>query len=207
MLGHRALADAEPPCHALVRTAFREQAEHLALSLGQPRRAETRRGCAEHPAHHFGIEHGTAGRDAPQRARDLAEVGDPVLEQIADTARVVADQLERVARLDVLAEHEYADLRVRPADRHGRSEPIVGMRGRHPDVGHDHVGLMRADLADEVVGVTGLRDDLEAVRLEHARLPLAQQGVVVGQDDAERALVQIGRHDPIETLPPVERYG
>jgi hypothetical protein len=147
------------------------------------------RGAAEHPAHHFGVEHGAAAGHAPERVRELVEVGDPVLEQVADAARVVADQLERVGRLDVLAEHEHADLGVRPPDRHGRAEAVVGVRGRHADVDHGGVGAMGADLADEVVGVARLRDDVEAVRLEHARQPLEQQGVIVGDDHPEPGFV------------------
>ena len=59
------------------------------------------------------------------------------------------------------------------------------------------VGTVHADLDQQFVGVTGLRDDVEAVRLEHAGVPLAQQGVIVGHNDAKPALAHFGFHDGI----------
>ena len=49
-----------------------------------------------------------------------------------------------------------------------RAQAVVGVVGRHPHVDDRDVGLVRADLAHQVVGVARLRDDLEARVLEHA---------------------------------------
>ena len=57
------------------------------------------------------------------------------------------------------------------ADDARRLQALVGVRGRHADVDHDDVGAVRADLAQQVVAVAGLADDLEAGLLEHPAMP------------------------------------
>ena len=59
--------------------------------------------------------------------------------------------------------------------------------GRHPDVDDGDVGLVRADLAQEVLGVTRLAGHLEAGLLEQPREALAQQHGVLGDDDPDRS--------------------
>ena len=51
---------------------------------------------------------------------------------------------------------------------------------------------MRADLAQQVLGVARLAGDLEARLLEQARETLAQQHGVIGQHDAERVAHERG---------------
>ena len=89
-----------------------------------------------------------------------------------------------------------------------RAQPLVGVRRRHADVDDRDVGLVGADLAQQVLGVAGLGDDLEARLLEQARDALAQQHAVVGEDDAHgtSALTVVpspGRRVDLEA--PVER--
>jgi hypothetical protein len=57
------------------------------------------------------------------------------------------------------------------------------MRGGHPDVDDDEVGLVLADELEEPVGVCGLTDNVEAGPVEQAREAFAQQDVVVCDDD------------------------
>ena len=64
------------------------------------------------------------------------------------------------------------------------AQAVVGVVGRHADVDDRDVGLVRADLAQQVLGVAGLRHDLEAGVLEQARGALAQQDGVVGDHDS-----------------------
>jgi hypothetical protein len=58
--------------------------------------------------------------------------------------------------------------------------------GRHLHVGDDDVGLVRTGLAQQVGGVGGLRDDLDAALLEDADEPGPQQGLVFGDEHAQR---------------------
>ena len=98
---------------ALVRAPLGHQLEHLALA----RRERLERVLAAAPAEHVGddrrVQHRPAGGDAPHGVGEQLEVRHAVLEQVADAGGVVADQVDRVALLRVLAEHEHADVRLR----------------------------------------------------------------------------------------------
>ena len=65
------------------------------------------------------------------------------------------------------------------------AQALVGVGRRHPDVDDRDVGLVGADLAQQVLGVAGLAGDLEARLLEQAGEALAQEDGVVGDDDAK----------------------
>ena len=72
------------------------------------------------------------------------------------------------------------------ADLLGGAQALVRLRRRHPDVDHRHVGLVHGDVTEQVVGVAGLRHDVEAGVVEQPRHALAEQHGVVGEDDADR---------------------
>src|SRR5713226_5401504 len=63
------------------------------------------------PAHELrdnaGVERGAALGDSLDRGDEVGEVVHPVFQQIADPFGAVLQQLERVALLDVLREHEH----------------------------------------------------------------------------------------------------
>ena len=120
------------------------------------------------------------------------DVGDAVLEQVADARGVVGEQLARVGLLDVLREHEHADPGQLGADLLGGAQALVGVGRRHAHVDDRDVGLVGADLAQQVLGVAGLADDLEAGLLEQAHDALAQQHRVVGDDDPHRVNLPSG---------------
>ena len=64
-----------------------------------------------------GIEHALAGGDARDRIGEHRDVGDAILEQVADPAREAVEQPQRVGGLEVLREQQHRDLRVLLADR------------------------------------------------------------------------------------------
>src|SRR6185295_19104487 len=61
-----------------------------------------------------------------------------------------------------------------------RPEPFVGVRGRHADVDHRDVRLVPAHLAQKLLAVAGLRDDVESRGIEDAHDSLAKQDGIVG---------------------------
>ena len=71
-----------------------------------------------------------------------------------------------------------------PPDLQRGRDAVPRERGRHPDVGHDDVGLMRPDLLEQVVAVARLGDHLEALVPEDAGDALSEQDVVLGDDQA-----------------------
>ena len=145
------------------------------------------RRAADEAVDDLGIERGAAGRDAFDRLDEVGDVPHAILEQVADSRGVVSDELEHVRRLDVLREHEYGDRRVRAPDLRGGDQPVVRVPRRHADVDDRDVREVGADLEEQVVGVPCAADDLVPRVLEQRCDPLAQQRVVVGDHDAERA--------------------
>src|SRR5690606_42046794 len=89
----------------------------------------------------------------------------------------------RVAFLDVLGQHEDADLGPAGADRHGGAEAVVGVGGRHADVDDAEVGAVALDDLDEALGVADGGDDLVAGVVEEADEPGPQQHRVLGDHD------------------------
>ena len=77
------------------------------------------------------------------------------------------------------------------AQLHRRAQAVVLVARRHLHVDHGDVGPVRERPAQEVVGVAGLGDDVEAGLGEQPRDALAQQDVVLADHDA-----QGGRHGP-----------
>src|SRR5215208_3358683 len=84
----------------------------------------------------------------------------------------LADEVERVACLEELGQHEDADVGQLLADLLGRPDPVVGRVGRHLDVRHHQIGLVRPRLAEQVGRVGRDGDHLVAAVLEHADDPL-----------------------------------
>jgi len=93
VLLHGALGDHEPVGHALVRPARGHQREHLPLPLRE-HLAAVAVARTEEAGDDLGIERRAAGRHAPHRLDERADVGDAVLEQAADAARVLGQQRE-----------------------------------------------------------------------------------------------------------------
>src|SRR5262249_23111465 len=90
---------------------------------------------------------------------------------------------------DVLRQHEHADLRMFLANLLRGSQPLVGLRRRHPDIDDGNVGVVATDLEQEVVGGGRLAYDLEPGIAEKAGDPLAQENRVLCDRDAKSALV------------------
>ena len=94
------------------------------------------------------------------------------------------EQPHRIGRLDVLREHEDGDVGVVVADPLGGDETLVGVGRRHLDVDDGDVGCVLADLFEELIGVVGLTDDVDAGVGEQVDDALAGEQRVVGDYDA-----------------------
>ena len=99
------------------------------------------------------------------------------------------EQLHRLVDLDVRREHEDpCGGEVLPDDTSG-VEPLGRVRGWHADVDDDELRLLFTDQGEQLRPVAGLADDVEAVSLEQAGDPLAEQDVVVRQRYARGAFI------------------
>ena len=97
--------------------------------------------------------------------------------------------------VDVCREDEDGDVGQLRADRARSLEALGRVRRRHTDVDDRKIGLVQAHEGKEVIPVTGLTDDLEAVPVKQTRDAFPQQEIVVRDDDphAARALVPLIR--------------
>ena len=141
---HQAARDAD------VGEALGHQREYLALALGQHRQP-VGGVAADERGHDLRIERRAAARDAHGRLDELADVEHPVLEQVAEAA--LRHQPDRARGLDVLGEHEHADVGVGVADPARGADAFVGVRRWHPHVDDGEVGLVLADRPAQPVGV------------------------------------------------------
>ncbi len=107
----------------------------------------------------------------------------------------------RVARLNVLGEHEHADVGMLGPDPLRGDEALVGVRRRHADVGDCDVGPFEADVPEEALGVLRLADDVDACLLEEVHDPLAREHRVLCDDYAHGSSARSVRGS-IETSPP-----
>jgi hypothetical protein len=186
VLLHRGRLDGQPRGDALVRQPFGHQRQHLALTRRERLERIGAPAAAEHPRDDLGVERRAALGDGAHRVDEVAEIGDPVLEEIADAVCVVADELRDEALHEVLGEHEHAHRGQRAPDLDRRAEPVVGQVGRHPHIDDGHVGLVRTNLAQQVGRVPGPRDDLDPRFFEHSGDALTEQELVVGDHGTQR---------------------
>ena len=133
-----------------------------------------------------GVEHAAAGRDLAHRPHELVAVADAVLQQVRVARGAVGEQRDRVLGLVVLREDDHAGAGVAHAHELGRLDAFVLEVRRHPDVGHDHVGLGLVRARDQAVEVLGDADDLE-IGLQGEQRPhaFAHQQRVVGEEHGD----------------------
>ena len=120
------------------------------------------------------------------------DVRHPLLEQIPGPLGVLLEETHRVARLQVLRQHEHAHIRMRGPNGLGRDESLVGERRRHADVDDRDIGMLAGHDPKELLRVVDLADDVDARALEEARRPLPQEHRVVGDHDAHGISARTG---------------
>ena len=143
------LGDDEPGGDGRVGVPLGHEAQHLALAGGE---AVERVRPVDQLCDDLRVHHGAAGGDPADRVDELADLADPVLEQVADRAGPVGEQVPGVEPLHVLRQHQHRQAGHGAAGRDGGAEALVGEGGRQPDVEHRHVRPGR----DEPLGQPGL---------------------------------------------------
>ena len=171
----------------------------------------SRRSCATTPGHELchdlGIEGGAAGGDAYEGIRELADVGHPVLEQIADAACSVRQELARVLRLDVLAEHQHGRSRDQPAGLDRRAQSLVALRGRHAHVDDGDVGPMADDRGHERWPVADGSHDRRIAILDEPHEAFAQEDRILRDHHPHAVLLPWPDDAPLPPAPSVVRPG
>ena len=157
-----------------------------------------------HGGHHLGVEHGAPAGHPAQGVDELADVADPVLEQVADPALAVGQELAGVDPLDVLRQDEHREARPAPAYVDRGPQALVGAGRRQPDVEQRPTSAVdgSASALGQRLGVLDGRDDLEVVRLEQPDQAVPEEGLVLGEDDAHgtSSVTRVGPPVGLDTL-------
>ena len=145
------------------------------------------------------IHHAAAVGDPAHSVQQCLDLADAVLDQIAAPCLLALDEAKGVGELQILREHEDADLGVLATDVLGGDEPLVRAGRRHADVDQGDVGAVALDLAIERFGIGGEARDVHAALAQHRGDAVAHDGRVVGDDHADGpailALPLRGQHE------------
>ena len=107
-----------------------------------------------------------------------------LLEEVARLLRVLLEESDRIARLDVGREHEHCDVGELGADALRGDDSLVRVRRRHLDVDDHRIRLRDCDLAYEPPRILGLADDLDPGLVEQTGDAFAGEHRVVRDHDA-----------------------
>ena len=118
-------------------------------------------------------------------SRNVVDVADALLEQVADALGPIADELEREAGLAELREDHDAGLGQPASQLDGGDQAVVLAPRRHLDVDDRDVGPVRERPAQQVVRVARLRHDVKPGAGEYASDALAEQDVVLSDRHTE----------------------
>ena len=156
--------------------------------------------ASEQRCYDLWVQGRAASGDALGRLEELGHVEHAVLEQVAEAA--LGDEPDRPGGLDVLGQHQHADVRVGVADPAGRADALVAERRRHPDVDDGEVGLVLADGGAEAVGVVDGGDHVVAGILEQPAETLSEQDLVLGDHypHGSSAVTRVPRPGGLSTL-------
>lgn len=177
---------------ALIGPTLGHEREDLPLAGGQFVERRVPPWPTQEPGDDLGVDDGSAGDDAADSIGEILKATHVVFEDIADPGGVIAEQLQRVARLDVLREHEDGDTRMSTPDEMRGLEAFRRVSGRHPDVDNDHVGRVALNRREETIDVARSPDHLEPSRDQAGGECLAQKGGIVCKDDPRTWMPLVG---------------
>jgi hypothetical protein len=164
--------------NAGVGAALGHQPEDLAFARREPLERTVLTPPGEQLGDDVGVECGAAAGDPANRLEEVGHMHHAVLEQVADAAPAIGQQLRGVGRLDVLGDHEYSGAGHLAAHLERRAQALVVKRRRQADVNHGEVGPSSDDFAHQGVAVTDGRHHVDFVVSQQAGQSVPQQHVV-----------------------------
>jgi hypothetical protein len=137
-----------------------------------------------------GVDDALSVSDAPERVGQRADLRYAVLQEVARAFRELLDERHRIARFQIVREHQDADIGIAAADLASGDEPFVGVARRHLDVGDGHVRPPGFDEAQQSRRVLGGPGDLEAGLYEQPGETFAQERLVICEHYAHGSLTR-----------------
>ena len=128
----------------------------------------------------LGVERGAAAGDPLDRLQEVGDVHDPVLEQVADPAAAVGEQLLGVGRLDVLGDDQHRRPGRLPAHLERGAQALVAEPGGRRMSTTARSGPLRDHLAHQRVGVVDGGHHRRSRCRAAAAQSVAQQREVLG---------------------------
>ena len=161
--------------------SLRHQREHLAFARGEL--CERPAAAGEELRDHLGVEGGAAGRDPVERVDELVHPADAVLEQVADAAGAVGEQLGRV----LCSTYWDSTSTGRPGCAAARSSAARMPSSRNDGGSRTSTMVTSGGARRPRRGRLGVADATAAtskpVLLSSSSRPVAQQDVVLGDHD------------------------
>src|SRR5215211_4185483 len=190
----RALGDDQALGDGGIAAALGHQGEDVELAGAERGQRVGAAAAAEELGDDLGVDGGAALADPVDGGQELADVGDPVLEQVADALGAAGEQVAGVALLHVLGQDQDGGGGGALADLQGGPQALVGVGGGHAHVDHGQVGPVGVDGRDQAGAVADLGDDLDPAVGQQPGQALAQQHGVLGDHDphGSSALITVG---------------
>jgi hypothetical protein len=169
-------------------------------SLGHPaqnvpfplRELAQRRGCAtsrlgDQAFYDLWVDERPTRRNGANRGDELTSLRYALLEQIRATVAAALEQRQRVTRAGVLAQDDDSDARVRFTQSSGDPDSLIGVAGRHPDVGDDNVRASLVDGDQQGIKVPARGDDFEPrLCLEQPLDTLTYEEMILSEHEPQR---------------------
>src|SRR5262245_39025865 len=139
-----------------VRATLRDEGKNLLLPWRQASQPMAGPARTDQLVDDARIYRGPALGDAARRIRQLTRLAEAVFQQVAGAAGARTQQPERVVRLEVLRQDEYANAITEPCSDVECGDEAGIAAGRHPDVDDRQVRLLRLDQSEQLLGRPGL---------------------------------------------------
>ena len=183
VLFDRAFTDKQSFGDGAVRSSFRHQTEHFALTLAELNDPVIPAAANENLLDDLRIEHRATRRDAFQVRDELADIGHAFLQQIADPAGAAGDEIARVPLFHILRKDQHGSIG-HPLPRFDRGAQALVLEARgHTHVDDRHVGSLTFDRGDEIGTIADGRRDFVTGIGEEANDPFAQENRILGYND------------------------
>src|SRR5215213_10827873 len=174
-----------------VAAALGHEGEDVELAGAEGGQGVGAAAAAEELGDDLGVDGRAALADPADGGQELADIGDPVLEQVADPPGAAGEQVAGVALLDVLGEDQDGRPGGPLADLQGGPQALVGVGGGHADVDHGQVGTVGVNGRDQAGAVADLGHDLDPAVGQQPGQALAQQDGVLGDHDPHGSSARI----------------